>query len=95
MANSRVGMREALEFIGFKNVNLLVQAYLPHKERVYKVYGINRWFRAPVRRSIPDSFMRSKDAVKFDSQVKFEPEMFTEYDETECLLDMNLMQKFF
>lgn len=88
-------MHEALEFIGFKNVNLLVQAYLPHKERVYKVYGLGTWFKAPVRRSIPDHFMRSKDAVKFDSQVKFEADMYSEYDENECLLDMNMMKKFF
>lgn len=52
-------MREALAFVGFRNVKLLVQAYLPHKERVYKVYGLGEWFRAPVRRSIPDAFMRS------------------------------------
>ena len=45
---------------------------MPHKERVYKIYGINDWFRPPVRRSIPDQLMRSKDAVKFDSQKKFD-----------------------
>lgn len=88
-------MREALDFVGFQNVNLLVQAYLPHKERVYKIYGLGQWFRAPVRRSIPDALMRSKDAVMFDSQKKFEPEQFSQYDESECLLDMNMMEKFF
>ena len=39
--------------------------------------------------------MRSKDAVMFDSQKKFEPELFTEYDENECLLDIPSMEKFF
>ena len=68
---------------------------MPHKERVYKVYGLGTWFRAPVRRSVPDKLMRSKDAVKFDSQVKFEADLFTEYDETDCLLNMDLMKKFF
>ena len=70
-------MREALSFKGFQNVWLLVQAYLPHKERVYKVYGLGHWFRSPVRRSIPDGLMRSKDAVMFDSQKKFEADLFT------------------
>mmetsp|Transcript_18938 Transcript_18938/g.25661 ORF Transcript_18938/g.25661 Transcript_18938/m.25661 type:complete len:150 (+) Transcript_18938:551-1000(+) len=50
---------------------------------------------APVRRSIPDHLMRSKDAVQFDSQKKFGPELFTEYDESECLLDMPSMGRFF
>jgi len=64
-------MREALDFEGFANVNLLIQAYMPHKERVYKIYGIGGWYRAPVRRSIPDKVMLSRDAVMFDSQLKW------------------------
>lgn len=56
-------MREALAFEGFKDQGILVQAYLPHKERVYKIYGLGPWFRNPVRRSIPDGLMRSADAV--------------------------------
>jgi len=88
-------MREALQFEGFLGANLLCQEYLPHKERVYKIYGLGSTFWAPVRRSIPDCLVRSKDAVKFDSQMKAEPEMFFEYDENECLLDMPLCTKFF
>lgn len=70
-------MREALAFKGFQDKNLLVQAYLPHKERVYKIYGMGPWYRSPVRRSVPDALMRSADTVKFDSQVKWGPEQFT------------------
>lgn len=65
--NNRAGMRDALDFIGFQNVNVLCQAYLPHREKVYKIYGIGPFFRAPGRRSIPDTLMRSKDSVQFDS----------------------------
>ena len=88
-------MHEAFSFIGFQNVNLLIQAYLPHKERVYKIYGMGPWYRAPVRRSIPDALMRSKDAVQFDSQKKWTADQFTQYDENECLLNMPMMDKFF
>ena len=42
--NNQTGLREAFSFEGFQNVNLLIQAYLPHKERVYKVYGLGTWF---------------------------------------------------
>lgn len=31
----------------------------------------------------------------FDSQKKFSPDMFSQYDESENLLDMPMMQKFF
>lgn len=88
-------MLEALDFEGFRNARLLVQAYLPHKERVYKVYGLGQWFTAPVRRSIPDDLMRSAPAYKFDSQEKFDPKQYKEYDENDCLLDMPMMKKFF
>lgn len=72
--HTTAGMKEALDFVGFADTKLLIQAYLPHKERVYKIYGIGPWFRAPVRRSVPDILMRSKEAVKFDSQIKWTPE---------------------
>ena len=56
-------MREALSFDGFKDMDLLIQQYIPHKERVYKIYGMGKWYQATVRRSVPDNLMRSKDAV--------------------------------
>ena len=89
--NEESGLSEVLNFEGFLDATILCQAYLPHKERVYKVYGIGAWFKAPVRRSIPHSLMSSKNVVKFDSQKKFDPKMFTEYDADECLLDMEAM----
>ena len=52
--NNEAGLKEVLEFKGFIDCGILCQAYLPHKERVYKIYGIGAWFNAPVRRSIPD-----------------------------------------
>ena len=58
-------MSEALGFEGFLDCNILCQAYLPHKERVYKIYGIGSWLKSPVRRSIPHNLMISKSAVKF------------------------------
>ena len=68
---------------------------MPHKESVYKIYGMGPWYRNPARRSIPDQLMRSKDAIKFDSQVKFPPELYTQYNESECLLNKPLMDEFF
>ena len=43
--NDEVGLAEALGFEGFLDSNILCQAYVPHKERVYKIYGIGSWFK--------------------------------------------------
>lgn len=65
--NEESGLSEALDFEGFIDCNILCQAYLPHKERVYKIYGIGSWFKSPVRLSVPHNLMSSKKVVKFDS----------------------------
>ena len=37
---NEAGLREALGFEGFQEKLLLVQAFVPHYEQVYKIYGI-------------------------------------------------------
>ena len=87
-------MVEALSFEGFQDDCLLVQQYVPHYEKVFKVYAIGKWFSPTPRLSIPHAEMTKENAVKFDSQKPFDKSLFTEYD-TEVPLDMSLMQEFF
>ena len=87
-------MLEALAFDGFQDDCLLVQAYLPHYEKVFKIYAIGNWFQAVPRLSIPHEVMTSEDCVKFDSQKPFDKSLFKEFD-TEVPLDTPLMEEFF
>ena len=45
--------------------------------------------------SIPHKVMKSKSAYPFDSQKKFEPGLFTNFNKSESRVDKQLMQKFF
>ena len=64
-------MQEALSYPGYAG-DVLVQAYVPHYEQVYKVYGAGDWHKAYIRKSLPHAEITSKNAYKFNSHVKFE-----------------------
>ena len=91
--HTSAGMREALEFAGFANKKVLVQAYVPHKEQVYKIYAIDKWFKTEIRCSVPDSLMRSSEVVQFDHHNKFKPEDYKEFDKTDNRLDMPMTER--
>lgn len=64
---SESGLKEALQFKGFDQKELLIQAYAAHYEQVYKVYCINDWHSDEIRLSLPEKLLFSKDAFSFDS----------------------------
>ena len=66
---------------------------MPHKEQVYKIYAIDKWFFSEIRCSVPDSLMRSAEVVQFDHHVKWKPEQFTEFDPTHNRLDMPMTER--
>ena len=65
--NSEAGLKEALDFEGFDQKELLIQAYATHHEQVYKVYCINGFHSDEIRLSVPEKLLLSKDAYAFDS----------------------------
>lgn len=65
--NNENGLTEALDFDGYKNEMLLIQAYRPHMEQVYKIYCIKGWYNAEIRLSLPEKIIFGADAYKFDS----------------------------
>ena len=63
---------------------------------MYKIYGVGGdWYRYDIRKSVPDSRLKGVDALKFDSQVPFKDEDFTEYSATENRLDIPKVNEFF
>ena len=78
--NNDQGLRDALGFEGYDNCSLLIQAYAPHYEQVYKVYIIKDWFNAEIRLSLPESLLFAADYYAFDSQISFDRKHFKEFD---------------
>ena len=84
--NNEAGMREALSYPGYTG-DVLIQAYVPHYEQVYKVYGCGDFAQAYIRKSLPHAEITSKNAYKFDSHSKFDDTLYTEFHPTHMRVD--------
>ena len=80
--NNEEGLKESLSLEGFDGKVLLIQAYRPHYEQVYKVYCIKDWYNAEIRLSLPEKVIFGSNAYMFDTQIPFDKNDFTEFDPT-------------
>ena len=80
MVNTDAGLREALNFKGFKDETLVCQQLIAHQEQLYKLYIVGDKYDYAIKKSIPEAFVTQGDFFFFETKMKFNEEEFTKFN---------------